>query len=74
MKSQYEDWSDDASTIVGPSQNSINRAAAYMVRNMKKAFKGKNQAVIGVLRSEAMAHVEDGLKPALWKRLLFGKS
>ncbi|KAH8756796.1 hypothetical protein F5882DRAFT_523844 [Hyaloscypha sp. PMI_1271] len=73
MKFQYEDWSDDASTIVGPSQNSINRAAAYMVRNMKKAFKGKNQAVIGVLRSEAMAHVEDGLKPALWKRLLFGK-
>jgi hypothetical protein len=73
MKSQYEDWSDDASTIVGPSQNSTNREAESMVRNMKKAFKGKDQAVIGVVRPEAMAHVEDGLKPALWKRL-FGKS
>ena len=73
MKSQYEDWPDDASTIAEPSQDSINREAEYMVRNMKKAFKGKDRAVIGVLRSEAIAHVEDGLKPALWKRM-FGKS
>lgn len=73
MKSQYEDWSDDASTIVGPSRNSINREAEHMVGHMKKALKLKDQAVIGVLRSEAMGHVEDGLKPAWWKRL-FGKS
>ncbi|RDW58658.1 hypothetical protein BP6252_13134 [Coleophoma cylindrospora] len=58
--------------MVGPSQNSINREAEHMVRNMKTASKGKDHAVIGVLRSEAIAHVNNGLKLASWKKL-FGK-
>lgn len=73
MNSQHGDWFDDASTIMAPSRESINSEVEDMALNMRKVFKEYEQAVIGVVRSEAVAHVKNRLKLAWWKRVL-GKS
>jgi hypothetical protein len=73
MKSPSEDWSEDAPTIVEPSRNSIRREVELMIEAMKKASVGKDQAVIGVVRPDALALLEQKCKPAWYKRLI-GKS
>jgi hypothetical protein len=70
MKSQREDWSDDASTIVEHSSTSLHRDVEPMDKAMKKASVDKNQAVIGVVRPDALALLESKSQPPWYKRLI----